>query len=74
MKIQELTEDTDGMGSGSVATVSMPFMRMHRKRKTRSMRKESGAEILRRIPYANIAEELASALEAKWIEKRINNG
>jgi hypothetical protein len=43
---------------------------MHRKRKTRSMRKESGAEILRRIPYANIAEELASALEAKWIGKK----
>jgi hypothetical protein len=70
MKIRELTEDAGGMGSGSVATISMPFMRMHRKRKTRSMRKESGAEILRRIPYANIAEELASALEAKWIGKK----
>lgn len=70
MKIRELTEDASGMGSGSVATISMPFMRMHRKRKTRSMRKESGAEILRRIPYANIAEELASALEAKWIGKK----
>jgi hypothetical protein len=70
MKIRELTEDASGMGSGSVATISIPFMRMHRKRKTRSMRKESGAEILRRIPYANIAEELASALEAKWIGKK----
>jgi hypothetical protein len=70
MKIQELTEDASDMGSGSVATISMPFMRMHRKRKTRSMRKESGTEILRRIPYANIAEELASALEAKWIGKK----
>jgi hypothetical protein len=70
MKIRELTEDAGGMGSGSVATISMPFMRMHRKRKTRSMRKESGAEILRRIPYANIAEELASALEAKWLGKK----
>lgn len=70
MKIRELTEDASGMGSGSVATISMPFMRMHRKRKTRSMRKESGAEILRRIPYANIAEELALALEKKWIGKK----
>jgi len=70
MKIQELTEDTDGMGSGSIATVSMPFMRMHRRRKTRSMRKESGTEILRRIPYANIAEELALALEKKWTGKK----
>jgi hypothetical protein len=48
----------------------MPFMRMHRKRKTRSMRKESGTEILRRIPYANIAEELALALEKKWTGKK----
>lgn len=70
MKIKELTEDASSMGSGSVATISMPFMRMHRKRKTRSMRKESGAEILRRIPYANIAEELALALDAKWHEKK----
>jgi hypothetical protein len=70
MKIRELTEDAGSMGSSSMATISMPFMRMHRKRKTRSMRKESGAEILRRIPYANIAEELALALEAKWHEKK----
>jgi hypothetical protein len=70
MKIQELTEDAGGMGSSSVATISMPFMRMHRKRKTRSMRKESGTEILRRIPYANIAEELALALEKKWTGKK----
>jgi hypothetical protein len=70
MKIRELTEDASDMGSGSVATVSMPFMRMHRRRKTRSMRKESGTEILRRIPYANIAEELALALEKKWTGKK----
>lgn len=57
MKIKELIEDAGGMGSGSFATVSMPFVRMHRKRKSRGMRKESGNEIIRRQPYANIAEE-----------------
>jgi len=35
----------------------MPFVRMHRKRKSRAMRKESGSDIIRRQPYANIAEE-----------------
>lgn len=57
MKIKELIEDATGMDSGSIATVSMPFMRMHRRRKQRSLRKESGNEILRRMPYSNIAEE-----------------
>lgn len=57
MKIRELIEDASGMGSGSIASVNMPFMRMHRRRKQRSMRKESGNEILRRVPYSNIAEE-----------------
>lgn len=57
MKIRELIEDATGMGAGSIATVSMPFMRMHRRRKQRSLRKESGSEILRRVPYSNIAEE-----------------
>jgi hypothetical protein len=70
MKIADLiTEDAGGMGASSVAAVAMPFMRPHRKRKTRSMRKESGNEILRRMPYNNIAEELAAALEEKWTEK-----
>jgi hypothetical protein len=70
MKIVELiAEDAGGMGAGSVAVLAMPFMRPHRKRKTRSMRKESGNEILRRMPYNNIAEELAAALEEKWTEK-----
>ena len=57
MKIKELIEDAGGMGAGSIAGVSMPFMRMHRRRKSRAMRKESGSDIIRRQPYANIAEE-----------------
>lgn len=57
MKIRELIEDATSMGAGSIASVSTPFMRMHRRRKQRSMRKESGNEILRRVPYSNIAEE-----------------
>lgn len=57
MKIKELIEDATGMGSGSFAAVSMPFVRMHRKRKNRAMRKESGSDIIRRQPYSNIAEE-----------------
>jgi hypothetical protein len=57
MKIKELIEDATGMGAGGFATVSMPFVRMHRKRKNRAMRKESGTDIIRRQPYANIAEE-----------------
>lgn len=70
MKIVELiAEDAGGMGAGSIAAVSMPFMRPHRKRKTRSMRKESGNEILRRVPFNNIAEELMTSLEEKWSEK-----
>lgn len=69
MKIKDLVEDASGMGAGSIAGISMPFMRQHRRRKTRSMRKESGNEILRRMPYDNIAEELAAALEEKWSEK-----
>ena len=57
MKIKELIEDATGMGAGSFASVSVPFVRMHRKRKTRAMRKESGQDLIRRPPYANIAEE-----------------
>lgn len=57
MKIKELVEDATGMGAGSFASVSMPFVRMHRKRKNRAMRQESGQDIIRRQPYANIAEE-----------------
>lgn len=57
MKIKELIEDATGMGAGSIAGISMPFMRMHRRRKSRAMRKESGSDIIRRQPYANIAEE-----------------
>lgn len=57
MKIKELIEDATGMGAGSVAGIAMPFMRMHRRRKSRAMRKESGSDIIRRQPYANIAEE-----------------
>lgn len=57
MKIKELIEDAGGMGAGSFATVSMPMMRMHRRRKARGMRKESGQEITSRRSYANIAEE-----------------
>ncbi len=60
MKIRELIEDATGMGAGSFASVSMPFVRMHRKRKTRAMRKESGNDLIRRQPYANIAEEQGS--------------
>jgi hypothetical protein len=70
MKIVDLiVEDAGGMGAGSVAAVAMPFVRAHRKRTTRGMRKESGNEILRRVPYNNIAEELIAALEEKWSEK-----
>lgn len=57
MKIKELIEDATGMGTGSFATISMPFMRQHRRRKSRAMRKESGQELIRREPYKNIAEE-----------------
>jgi hypothetical protein len=57
MKIKELIEDATGMGAGSIAGFSMPFVRMHRKRKSRAMRKESGSDIIRRQPYANIAEK-----------------
>jgi len=57
MKIRELIEDASGMGAGSFASVPMPFVRAHRRRKDRSLRKESGNEIIRRQPYANIAEE-----------------
>lgn len=57
MKIKELIEDATGMGAGSIAGITMPFMRMHRRRKSRAMRKESGSDIIRRQPYANIAEE-----------------
>lgn len=70
MKIVDLIAETaTGMGAGSFAAVNMPFMRLHRRRKTRSMRKESGNEIIRRMPYSNIAEELMAALEEKWSEK-----
>lgn len=70
MKIVDLiAEDAGGMGAGSVATVVMPMMRQHRKRTARSMRKESGNGIIRRVPYNNIAEELYAALEEKWSEK-----
>jgi len=69
MKIQDLIEDAGGMGAGSVATISMPFMRMHRRRKTRAMRKESGTDLIRRQPYANIAEELTDALLKAWANK-----
>jgi len=60
MKIRELIEDATGMGAGSFASVPMPFVRMHRKRKTRAMRKESGQDLIRRQPYTNIAEEQGS--------------
>lgn len=57
MKIKELIEDSMGIGACGFAAVSLPFMRQHRRRKTRGMRKESGQEIISRKPYANIAEE-----------------
>jgi hypothetical protein len=57
MKIKELVEDSMGIASGGFASVSVPFVRMHRKRKSRAMRKESGQELVRRQPYANIAEQ-----------------
>lgn len=60
MKIKDIIEEdfsAGGMGAGNVAAVAVPFVRSHRKRKSRGMRKESGTELLRRVPYANIAEE-----------------
>jgi len=54
MKIKEIVEDAGGMGAGSVAAVSMPFMQMHRRRKDRLIRRKTGEEIQQR----RIAKEL----------------
>jgi len=66
MKIKEIVEDAGGMGAGSVAAVSMPFMQMHRRRKNRLIRHKAGEEIQHRRAAKELTEE---ELEQLALEK-----